>query len=201
MRNLKFLLVSILLLVVVGLFLVETDTQAKMLFKAQSLVNASDAEIQKVAVDYTYGRFNVLSGTPTVLLTRSVVKDELPSLGLSAIDFGGEEPPLKLVAMKGDFDVSSIRRSVKSSSPLRASYIVYVFDLKIGAPTLIQYSLDGSHFRKLLNDPTLPQEAPANDFSNEPVPDISPMTPAPKMPYGSVAPTIVPPDVIPQEAR
>lgn len=197
MRNLKFLLISILFLVVVGLFLVETNTQANMLFRAQSLMNASDDEIQKVAVDYTYGRFNVLSGTPTVLLTRSVVKDELPSLGLSAIDFGGEEPPLKLVVMKGDFDVSSIRRSVKSSSPLRASYIVYVFDLKVGAPTLIQYSLDGSHFRKLLNDPTLPEVAPAPNVVNEPALDISPLTPGPKLPYGSVAPTVMPPSVAP----
>ncbi|MGI0015431.1 MAG: hypothetical protein ACREBU_18595, partial [Nitrososphaera sp.] len=163
MRNLKLLLVGTLLLGIVSLFASSTIARGGILFKAKSFMNASAEEIQQVALDYTYGRFKVLSEAPTILLTRPVTKDELPSLGLSAIDFAGEEPPLMLVAMNGDFDVSNIRRSVSGALPFRVSYIVYVFDLKAGAPTLIQYSVDGSHFRKLLNDPNLPEEPPAPD--------------------------------------
>ena len=95
--------------------------------------------------------------------------------------------------MKGDFDVSDIRRSGKGLLPLRAAYIVYVFDLKAGAPTLIQYSADGSHFRQLLNDPRLPEPASTPGLSDEPVPDIPLMAPAPTAPYGSIAPTLMPP--------
>lgn len=186
MQNIKFLLLS-------AIFLLGIAAIVSLLSKstsAQSLVGAPVEKIEQEAVDYTYKRFKVLSGFPTILLTKPVTKDELPSLGLSAIGFGGEEPPLMLVALKGDFDVSNIRGSV--STTLRVKYLVYVFDLKAGMPTLIQYSADGSHFRKLLNDPNLPEEPPTPDRSGEPKPDNPPMTPAPTMPYGSVAPAVTP---------
>jgi hypothetical protein len=200
MRDLKFLLLSLLLLGMISLFSTSSTSisaQTGRAFKARPLMGASTEEIQQAALDYTYAHFKVLGDTPTILLTRPVIKDELPLLGLSAIDFGGEEPPLMLVAIKGDVDVSDLRRSVRSPSPFIAKYIVYIFDLWVGAPTLIEYSLDSSHFRKLLIDPTLPEEPQAPDVSNELVPDIEPMTPAPKLPYRSVAPTVMPSSTVP----
>lgn len=170
------------------------------------LVNATSDEVAQAAKNYTVSNFKVVSGTPTVLLTRSVTKEDLPKLGLSTIAFGGEDPPLMLVALKGDFDVQNMPGG--GSTPWRVGYIVYVFDLKAGMPALISVSRLGGRFRTLLNDPTLPDEGlptqsqqpnAGQQSDQQQAPFISPIpaSPVKKLPYGSIAPGAPDPTPLP----
>ena len=196
------LLVSIVLLVAASSGRV-VEAQAGPFKPPRPLVGASPEEVGQAAKDYTAGQFKVLSGTPTVLLARPVTKEDLPKLGLPEIGFSAsEDPPLMLVALKGDFDVSSLQMS-GGASPWKVGYIVYVFDLKAGMPTLTLVSPRGGTFRTLLNDPTLPEDTaqtpntaqntnqPTED-PNIPLPSPVPANPSHKYPYGTIAPTVLP---------
>ena len=114
-------------------------------FRPHSLLTASVADVQKAALDYTQSRFRVV-GTPKILLTRSIAKEELPKLGLSEIGFGGKVPPLALVILEGKFEVQ-IRGM---DTPEQAKYLFYVFDLNTGAPTLIEGSRQGIDYEDLI---------------------------------------------------
>ncbi len=161
----------------------------------EGLLNASDADIERAALEYTNTYFEP-KGAIVTLMIRSVTKEEIPGLGLPAIDFSGQDPPLSLVALKGEFDVHRLSRQT-DNGPRPATYIVYVFDLRAGAPTLIVSSPDGAHFRTLLNDPTLPDYLEKNQTSvrESGVPSAVPLAPNNKLPYGAVAPTVSSPSV------
>jgi hypothetical protein len=96
----------------------------------------------------------VVTGTPQVLTVRSVIRDDLAPLGLSDVHFGGTEPPLKLVVLKGDFDVRNLDRSKVMRDPNKpwpATYIVYIFDLNAGGPTLIEVASNRDRFQMLFD--------------------------------------------------
>jgi hypothetical protein len=158
----------------------------------------------QVAKEYTASTFNIVSGTPVVLLTRPVTKEELPRLGLPEIAFGGETPPLHLVALKGDFDVQGL--SPSATVPWRVNYIVYVYDLQAGVPALTLVSPHGGEFRTLLNDSSLPLDiASSSGESPNTRPDLiaSPVPVAPRiqLPYGSTAPDVPDDSVVPPEEK
>lgn len=142
------LIIPIFILAGIILALPNSNAKSKKQFTPQPLIGATEEEINEAAIEYTYYRFKVLSGEPSVVLTMPVIKDELPSLGLSSIGFSGEEPPMTLVLLMGDFDISNIR-GWHQNSPLKVSFLVYVFDLNAGVPTLIEYSVNGDYFDEL----------------------------------------------------
>ncbi len=197
----KIFLIGILVVGVVAISIV--NVYAHQQGGTHSLVNASMKDVTEAALKYTQTRFQVLSEHIAVPLARSVTKQELPSLGFPEIDFGGEDPPLALVVLKGEFDVQNLRHGVASDTPWRVKFIAYVFDLKAGAPTLTLVSPDGSVFRDLLNDPSLPVAAPEMNQTGQPEQGVEPAVPvAPphKLPYGAMEPPVtIPSDVPPTE--
>ena len=163
------------------------------LFQVRPLTNASPQEVGQAALGFTQARFTVESGTPQVAFTRSLTGAELASTGLGEINFGGEEPPLMLVVVKGNFDVSNFVPSRDSGlNPLtKVKYIAYVFDLRAGRPAFIATGLTGKYFRTVLNDPSLPDEpeliGPEPGMPEAiPGPRVEP--PAQKFPYGTEVP-------------
>ena len=165
-----------------------------------SLVNASMKDIEDAALKYTQTRFQVLSDNVTIPLARPVTKQELPLLGLPQIDFGGEDPPLALVVLKGEFDVRNLRRTIANGEAWRVRFIAYVFDLKAGLPTLTMVSADGSMFRDLLNDPSLPTPRVDAIQIGEPENGVElpvPIAPATKLPYGAMEPPVPTPSGAP----
>ncbi len=159
------------------------------------LTSLSPEQVGQVAQDYTQAIGYLHSGESKVLLTRPVTRDDLPKLGLDSINFAGQDPPLMLVILKGDFDTSSIPRMTVPSTPRRVSYIAYVFDLWAGEPALTITSPNGGVLRKALNDPTLPNDGsvqPNTETDNTLV-----STPSVKLPYGATAPTVI----IPTETK
>ena len=167
----------------------------KHIFVPRPLVGVSLAEVGKAAVAYTHARFRVVSGEPQILLTRSVTARELPTLGLSTINFAGAEPPLTLVVLKGDFDVKALGRTL-TLPEWRVNYIAYVFDLKAGMPTLTEVSRTGGRFRTVLNDPSLPEEkfdsVRQPDVGSQIAPPQFAPTPENKLPYGATPPQTAP---------
>lgn len=166
-----------------------------------SLFGASAEDVKEAALKYTQARFQVLSDNVTIPLVRPVTKKELPLIGLPEIDFGGEDPPLMLVVLKGEFDVQGLRHTLASGMPWHVMYIVYIFDLKAGSPTLIYVSPDGAGLGDLLNDPSLPEKggAGANQTDKPEEGVASPISPAPaqKLPYGAMEPAVPTPSSVP----
>ncbi|BAZ16303.1 hypothetical protein NIES4071_81790 [Calothrix sp. NIES-4071] len=172
----------------------ERARRSESLFQARSLVNASPSEVGKAAIGYTQARFNILSGAPTVAFTRSITTAELPSTGLGEINFIALEPPLMLVVVKGDFDISNLisGRFDDLKPRTKVKYIAYVFDLRAGIPSFISTGVQGEYFRRVLNDATLPDipNKPITPAPSMPEPLPRPLVerPARKLPYGSVIP-------------
>lgn len=156
--------------------------------RSVSSANAASSEtpqqVGQNALDHVRQDFVIRSGTPQVLLTRSITREDLPRLSLPGIPRTTiEEPPLMLVIIKGDFGPSNLPSPLTGSSDEQYKYIGYVFDLWTGTPTLIMASPLGGEFRTALNDPTLPIVA-------TPVPAPPVASPAPLHHYGEVVPTV-----------
>ncbi|MBW4575999.1 MAG: hypothetical protein KME08_12025 [Aphanothece sp. CMT-3BRIN-NPC111] len=137
----------------------DSSPEHQPFFRVRPLINASAEEVGQSAIDYTRDQFTILSGTPEVVLTRRMTAAEFSVTGLGQMGFGGGEPPIMLVVVKGDFDVSNFgrfRAFDSSSSPTQVKYIGYVFDLRAGMPCLTATGLTGEYFRRALNDPSLP---------------------------------------------
>ncbi len=162
-------------------------------FKVRPLTGASAEEVGQVAVQYTQDKYPSKAGTPQVVLARLVQAADLPALGLGSIDFASiEEPPLALVIVKGDFDVSRMPGLIRASAKMtrQAHYIGYVFDLWAGTPALTITSPQGSSFRNVLNDPSIPVDPLDAPLPTSP----QPLQTAPKtLHYGETAPPAVQP--------
>lgn len=193
---------SILLLALFIITAASDQAQAgKDEFKPHPLTNASPVEVGQAAISYTKSKFPLISGDVHIALIRPVTTAELPGLGFGTFEFGSiEVPPLMLVILKGDFGVGDKLGSTISQEPGRAQYIAHVFDLWAGVPIITGISPRGGHFRKALNDPTLPDDGPVvpNQTSTGDLTPIAPgLPPAPPYPktmhYGDTAPPVTPP--------
>jgi hypothetical protein len=144
-------------------YFLQSQASTENKFDAKSLLNASDQEVTNAALEWTRISFDV-TDTPKVVLIRSVTIEDLSKLGLSeaaGIDAG---KPLKLVVVKGSFDLSNIRGGFSSKKgKLKASYVGYVFDLEAGVPISTLTAKNGGRFRKALNQPNLPDDAQPDD--------------------------------------
>lgn len=164
-------------------------------FQRRDLTGASLDQVKEVALDYTKKRFGIQGVTPEIILARPVTFAELPSLGLTGINPSGREIPLMLVILKGDIDVTNLRSRLPASyRHTRVQYVAYVFDLLAGMPTLIQTSHRGGAFRRVLNNPNLPEDMPpearrSGERTNikEAVPESSIVVTPYNKPYGTVA--------------
>lgn len=167
------------------------------LFQARSLTDASQQEVQQAAINYTLANsseFTILGGTIKTVFTRPITAAQFSSIGFGEVNFIGEEPPMMLVVVKGDFDTTDFVPSFSNDSQptpkerTKAKYIAYVFDLRAGRPTLTTTALTGEYFRKALNDPSLPDE-PKLIGPERGMPEAAPSLPNPpakKLPYGTV---------------
>ena len=162
---------------------VKSESPPSPQFVRHSLANANPAEIGQAAIAYVQSDFQIRSGTPTILLSKLVMEDELPALGLGRVGFAASvHPPLALVILKGDFGQGHILGANNSTTD-RYTYIGYIFDLWAGTPTETIPSYDGGIFRQALGDPTLPIVPTIPAGPPQPTSAIS-------IPYGGVAPTV-----------
>jgi hypothetical protein len=144
-------------------YFLQSQASSKNKFNAKSLLNASDQEVTNAALESTRISFDV-TDTPKVILIRSVTIEDLSKLGLSEVAGGDVGKPLKLVVVKGAFDLSNIRGGFSSKKgKLKASYVGYIFDLDAGVPIATLTSKNGGRFRKALNQPNLPEDVQPDD--------------------------------------
>lgn len=172
-----------------------------------NLVGATPEQIGQWAVEYVQWAKLVKSGSPQVLLSRFVTRQQFEALKLGCL--GGsitiEDPPLDVVILKGDFDVTSIGLPLNRYSTMSAGYLAYVVDIWSSAPFWETSSLNGHGFGAALNDPSLPP-APEHDkmvcatpipasqkkyhygdtVPGLPIPTVSPETPTPFLPPAPV---------------
>ncbi len=187
----KFAALTLLCLIALTFGVIITLSRSRVTadspFTPHPLTNATPQEVGQVALTYTALHFPVLSGTPQVVLARSVTNSDLDALGIAPIpNLTVEQPPFMLVILKGDFGPGKIPGISISRQPTHYQYIGYVFDLWAGVPTRTIASPDGRGFRRALNDPSLP---------DVPTPIPAPLLPTPvnRPHYGDIAPTIVAP--------
>lgn len=163
----------------------------KQRWQPRSLVGASAEEIAQVALDLTRRKGTIRSGTPQVLLVRSVIAAELPMLSLGGTNFGAREALLALVILKGDFDVNNIGIGMPAAVPGQsAKYIGYLFDLESGTPSSTFTSSNEDHFIQILTNPIFSTIRPIGSI------------PTSTLPTAGIAPPIVLPpesDVLPLE--
>src|SRR5262249_11816631 len=146
------------------------------------------------AIDFASSRFRRVTDRTEVAMSRPVLSSELGNLGIGSLGWPDNDPPLHLVILHGDFDVHGAFSGWRSAdnSKMAASHVAFVFDLRAGAPALVQTSRRGGRFRRGLGDQSLaddPREVsaqapPATEARFQARPPAS-------LPYGTI---IHPPD-------
>jgi hypothetical protein len=170
---------------------------ARAAFQVHSLVGECNAQIGSYAVAYGAPEVRVLGGTPQILMVRSVTAAEIPALGIGTPPQLAGSPPLCLVVLGGDFDVSGLEPDVAPTTwHSTVAYIAYVFDLQAGMAAMTATSWRGGEFRTLLNNPNLPADTPMTTPAVK-LPQASPV-PTPQLSaavrtYGAVAPPVTTP--------
>ncbi|MBI3976655.1 MAG: hypothetical protein HY331_00575 [Chloroflexi bacterium] len=193
-------LLAVILLVGPGSLPGRTQAQAPVSspqptpFKNRSLVGATPAEVAEYALAGVRANMRIVSGTPQVLLARAVKASELPSLGIPfPSDWEDDNPPLMLVIIHGDIDVTGYFLGMGKPLPPRKGgmYIAFVYDLRAGMPTLTLTSGAGGKFRIALNSPNLPDDPILATPGPTMDPRLLPPTPVTqplRLPYGSILP-------------
>lgn len=123
------------------------------------LLDMSPEEIGVYVVDIekTYGE--VTNGTPEVLLSRIITRDDYSDLGLGCLpDYSSiEDAPLALVILKGDV---RYRGPEYDSFTQESQYAVIVLDMWAGGVTAGSFSQEGEGLGKVLNDPAYSSNEP-----------------------------------------
>lgn len=121
---------------------------------ARSLVNASPEEVASIVL--STGAFPSRGTRGQVVLARRVTLKDLDEMGLSRPNISSiETPPLMLVILKGNFDISNKSGLLMPGTHSSATYIGYIIDLWAGQACAVMASPDGRNFGKALNDPAL----------------------------------------------
>ena len=118
----------------------------------RSLLNASSAEIGTLAIGMACRDFAATTN-PNVILSRTLLPSDLPSLHLDPVDICSKHK-LDLVVLKGDFDYTNAVHGIET----HYSYVAYVIDREEGIDIMMATSKNGGPFRELLNDPSLPDD-------------------------------------------
>ncbi len=152
------------------------------------LTNATEQRVGVVALAQVKRDFAIRSGTPQVVHTRRITREDAATLNIGTISRTTiEEPPLMLVIIKGDLSDPNFIGVAKGGPSRQFQYVAYVYDLWAGGPTLITASPTGGEFRVALNDSILPA-VPVRA-----VPSASIPSPAPLHHYGETLSGITPP--------
>lgn len=149
----------------------------------RTLIGASSAEVAALAQEIAVGQFPT-QGTPTVVVNRRVLATDLPKLGLESSP-GMLDLPLRLVILRGDFDITTWQRAPAGSEHIIAHYVMYLFNLCSVAPMTIAPSVDGRGLMTAIDNP-----------ANVPEP-TAPLDPALCAGYGTPAPPIALPTTTP----
>ncbi len=137
---------------------IHADKFSRYGYGTRNLIGASPQEVGEFAQEYVSAQHHVRSGTPQILLTRSIKRADISALGLGCVGSSPtiEEPPLMLVILKGDFDFSNmLGAQVAREANSGSGYVAYAFDLWAAEPMYQKFSRNGAYFRLALNDPTL----------------------------------------------
>ncbi len=118
----------------------------------RSMVNASSAEMGTIAIGMACRDF-AFTANPNVILSRTLVPSDLSSIHLAPEDICAGHT-LDLVILKGDFHYTNAVHGTQSDY----SYVAYVIDREEGIDIMMATSKNGGPFRKLLNDPSLPDD-------------------------------------------
>lgn len=167
---------------------------------AVDLQKVSPEQLKTYSLQYAKQHFNPIDASTQVVLEKSVTSEELVNLGLDAVNPGLiDQPPYVLVVFRGNFDITSNNVQFKyAPADLKKpwKYASVVFDLRSSEPASQIISPDGTIFRKVLNDPSLPELKTPQVDPNSPVvqnADGSRNVPAPAPKphyYGEVLPTL-----------
>ncbi len=122
----------------------------------------SQKDLENWSYFYAARKFHLRSGQAEVvavkiLNTAGLIANGVTTNGTSAIP----DLPLGLVIIKGDFDDDAIPGFHMTAQPEPFRYAGMINDLEpnMHGPKMIMLSLDGSDFKKILNDPSLPDPA------------------------------------------
>jgi len=160
-----------------------------------SLVGATDYQVGRFAEQYAIAQRMTRSGVPQAVLARSVQQEELGMIGIICPGFPAtvEEPPLRLVILKGDFDFSQANLPGTTAQHVYqpAKYIAYVFDEWVASPAFLNGSVNGGLYRAVLPSADLADDYPGQVKQMAASAVIVCPTPEPgsKLHYGKTPPT------------
>ncbi len=148
-----FIFGSFILLILLGaIYWNSFSASAECSFSEHSLLGASRKTIAQAAINFTCLRYSS-SSKPRAIVVRPTTFSDLEELDVPPETIC-QNRERYLVVLEGDF-----RENQQSQEPqITYRYIAYVFDLPTGFPMLIQTSRKGGPFRKILNDPSLPDD-------------------------------------------
>lgn len=167
-------------------------------FGVRNLIGATPEDVGRYAQEYAQARRMIRTGTPDVLISRPVTRQEYTALGLGCLpDFAAvEQPPLMLVILKGDIDLNWMPGPVGNIAEdgRKNNYAAYIFDVWSAQLVSFQGSYTGGLFSKVLNikDSTAPQE----NWNPVACPTQIP-TSQKKLHYGDTAPGFTSPPTLP----
>ena len=105
----------------------------------------------EAALAFTQQALPALSGTPKVILTRSITYKDYSRLGLGNFSPStGSQPALQLVLLQGVFDTSKYGMGTKLPFTT-ATYVVIVYDLDHQSITHVTVSENGTEIKTLLS--------------------------------------------------
>jgi len=160
-----------------------------------SLVGATDYQVGRFAEQYAVAQRMMRSGVPEAVLVRSVRQEELGTIGVicPGVPATFEEPPLRLVILKGDFDFNQANLPGTTAQHVYqpAKYVAYVFDEWAASPAFLNGSVKGGLYRAILPSADIADDYPgqvermtANAATVCPTPE-----PGSKLHYGKTPPT------------
>lgn len=136
--------------------------------------------IAQDALAFTMANVNIKGGEPQVVLSLPVTGEALNSLGLGTWTFEqGCEIPMQVVIIKGNFDVQpAMPATIPDGQELPATYIVYVYDVRIVEHIAMFGDPTGALVKQALGDPTLP-DPDSSGMGNPTFPMPIPCDPTP----------------------
>ena len=125
---------------------------------ATSLEGATTDQVGAFAQQYAAIWLDTKGQVPLVVMVRATKIAEMPELGLDNVAWDyPDKHSLWLVVMKGDFSDARLPSS-SSAGPVRYGYVACMFNQQTAANVSVGMSRNGAAFRKLLNDPSLPDD-------------------------------------------
>jgi hypothetical protein len=137
-----------------------------------------------------------VKGVPQVVLSKPSLKADLLDLGFIPGDDISADQPLMIVILKGDFNIGvPCMQGVKinqNEERTHVKYMAYVFDVRSGEALITMSSKNGGIFRKVLNDPTLPDDYDTTNPTSVGISNTIPYTPKTiiRPPDGTPLPTV-----------